>query len=332
MLTSLYRFLFIIFLSCCVFCSILWPNQISAEQSSAKQSAGIQVIRQFGDSITYGYGFVQCAGIPGFCMTYWKYNSQLYQCASCAIYSWGGGYRGWMTELALQPSNQFLFATEGYQCGGSYTAQWETNSMSHDGYPGFRTDQLVPLALLPSNASITLVHAGTNDFVQGKSVSSAETNLTQIVQNLISQNANTKIYVAQIVRFVKPASTCTGCADHSVLNPLVKQYNEWIQSTLANNFAKQVVVVNMYDALQTQTDYSPDGVHPGPVGYQKMACSWIRAIKQMPSSPSDPCNGFSFGETKKQKIPSEPELQKSMPPSELMNQIMQGKSKNVLGP
>ncbi|BDA80272.1 SGNH hydrolase [Leptospira kobayashii] len=333
MFTHIFRFLSTSVLSAIVFYSLLWPTRIAAEPLGVKQSASIPIIRQFGDSITYGYGYVQCYGTPGICMGTTINGGQIQQCMTCAVYMWGGGYRGWMTELALQPSNQFGFATVGYQCGGSYTSQWQTNSMSHDGYPGFRTDQLVPIAMLPSVASITLVHAGTNDFAQGKSVDWATQNLTQIVKNLIQQSGNGTIYVAKIVRFMKPAASCTKCTDNTVLNPLVKTYNEWIDQKLANaigtKFSNQVVIVDMYDALTLATDYSFDGVHPSPAGYQKMACSWIRAIKKMPSLPENPCSGFTFGETKSQTIPSESDLQKSLPQPEFMNRILQGKLKGA---
>ncbi|MBM9546986.1 hydrolase, partial [Leptospira sp. 201903074] len=67
------------------------------------------LIRPFGDSITYGFGF-----------TDWGY---------CPVYSIGqficmppnqavGGYRVWMTEFAIT-NKAFIFATEGYQSGGS---------------------------------------------------------------------------------------------------------------------------------------------------------------------------------------------------------------------
>jgi len=326
MLTYIFRFLSMNVLSVIVFFSSPWSTRIIAEPLVAKQSSGMPIVRQFGDSITYGYGFVMCNGIPGFCTTYWNNGGHIQQCMTCASnYLWGGGYRGWMTELALQPSNQFIFTTEGYQCGGSYSGQWQTNSMSHDGYPGFRTDQLVPIALLPSNASVTLVHAGTNDFIQGKPLDWATQNLSQIVKNLIQQNPNTTIYVAKIVRFMKPAASCMGCTDHTVSNPLVEKYNEWIEQKLVNGisikFSGQVTIVDMYGALQLPTDYSFDGVHPSPAGYQKMACSWIRGIKKMASLPQSPCSGFTFGETKSQIIPSESDLQKSLPSPELMNRI-----------
>ncbi|PKA12819.1 lipase [Leptospira meyeri] len=308
-------------------------THISAEPTPSKlSSANYPIIRQFGDSITFGYGFVQCYGIPGFCMTTINNGGHIQTCSPCAVQEWGGGYRAWMTALALQPANQFVFGTIGYQCGGSNAIQWSTNSMSHDGYPGFRTDQLAPIASLPSIAAITLVHAGTNDFIQGKTVSSATVNLTNIVMNLINQNPATTIYVAQIVRFMKPASTCPTCKDYTFLNPMVEQYNQWISNQLTKTvigFPNQIVIVDMYDALTSASDYSFDGVHPSSAGYQKMACSWVRAIKKMPSMPSSPCSDFSLGETKSLSAPLSSEAEKSLAHPEQIQQIMQGKYKGL---
>lgn len=326
-----FRFYPIILLFGFILFGLSRQTHILAEPIPSKlSSTNYPIIRQFGDSITFGYGFVQCYGIPGICMNYG--NNGQNSCSPCAVQLWGGGYRNWMTVIALQPANQFVFGTVGYQCGGSNAIQWSTNSMSHDGYPGFRTDQLVPIASLPSIADITLVHAGTNDFIQGKSVDRATVGLTYIIQNLITQNPSTTIYVAQIIRYMKPASTCISCKDYSVLNPIVEQYNQWISNQLTKTiigFPNQIVIVDMYDALTSSSDYSFDGVHPSSAGYQKMACSWVRAIKKMPSMPGSPCSDLSLGETKSLSTPLNSDVEKSLPQPELIQQIMQGKYKGL---
>jgi len=45
----------------------------------------------------------------------------------------------------------------------------------------------------------------------------------------------------------------------------------------------------MYSALNG-ANYYWDGVHPNSTGYERMACTWIRAIKGLDANPSDPCS------------------------------------------
>ncbi|MBM9548757.1 hydrolase, partial [Leptospira sp. 201903074] len=152
------------------------------------------LIRPFGDSITYGFGF-----------TDWGY---------CPVYSIGqficmppnqavGGYRVWMTEFAIT-NKAFIFATEGYQSGGSNPQQWITNTQTHDGYPGWRNDQLIKIANYPSFADITLLHAGTNDLLQGKSPNDAVIDLFKVVNSILASNTKTQIFLAKIIR-ISPA-------------------------------------------------------------------------------------------------------------------------------
>ena len=195
----------------------------------------------------------------------------------------GGGYRGFMTLYATQGAG-IVFTTEGYQSGGSYFLQWQTNTQTHDGYPGYRTDQILPISKFASFANVTLIHIGTNDMIQSLkngtiTPSSAFANLQQIVTNVLQQNSKTQIIIAQIIPVVKPV---TGYTDYTAANTNINTYNSYITSSA---FPTSISIVNMNNLLNPSTDYSPDGVHPNYSGYQKMACKWIQEITGISQGP-----------------------------------------------
>jgi hypothetical protein len=246
------------------------------------------IIRPFGDSITFGYSDNFSAS--GFNC----YNNQIWCFYPSVAYGgyFGGGYRGVLTWLAINDTSKIIkpFAAMGNQTGGSSIQQWLTFSQFHDGYPGARTDQMVPYSLIPTPPSMpipvtttTLIHLGTNDIVQGYDtrqtastiVSRAISNLSSIVGNILKTN-NTHVYVAKIIPFVKPKAQCPStnkipCTDYSLANTIVVQYNAQIETTFANQ--KNVSIVDMSNIL-TAGDYSADGVHPELTGYFKIACQW----------------------------------------------------------
>jgi len=294
---------------------------------------GPVLIRPFGDSITFGVGFAN----PTFCPVY-----QTWQSFCTAPWALGGGYRGWMTVLATS-TGQIAFATEGHQSGGSNLQQWILGTQTHDGYPGFRTDELVPAASWLSFSDITLVHAGTNDIAQGKTADQAVTGLYNVLNALLAQNKKTHLFVAKIIQFVPPASDCppvngVPCPNFALLNSVVQQYNSkictgWIN--LPPDLRQRVTIVNMHGVLQTSDEYIFDGVHPNWKGYRKMACAWVRAIKNMNPSPidscvpdppdlPDPCQGLFSSEMDKSFTPTESDL----PSPEFLERIRSGSKPN----
>lgn len=291
--------------------ALILLGSFAAQAEPSYNASGPVLIRPFGDSITYGFGYQGPAdathpergwACPVFGTQTPNLNFQFP--ANCQWpLAYGGGYRGWMTLYALQ-TGQFTFSTEGYQNSGSYWQQWLSASHSHDGYPGARTDQLMAAANLASTAEVTLLHAGTNDIAQcilGQAtcpqpanartpdqVATATFNsLVTLVTTLLAKNENTNIFVAQIIPFAAPASS------NANLNLTVTKYNALIGSSLISKLPaasqSRVKIVNMGAILDPGVDYDQwdffnnkwirDGIHPGALGYWKMACVWVAAIQ-----------------------------------------------------
>lgn len=267
------------------------------------------LIRPFGDSITYGLGFSDW----GLC-----YFAQINQSLCMPPSQLGGGYRGFMTLLATQGIGIY-FTTEGYQSGGSYFLQWQLNTQTHDGYPGYRTDQLINFSNYASFSDYTLIHAGTNDIVQGKSIETASLNLFTIINNLLQMNSRTTLIVAQIIQISSTNQK------YSPLNLQIVAYNNLIQSkwnALPANLQARVKIVNMNGVLNDLQDYSPDGVHPNANGYLKMACKWIGAINASP--PAGACSGLNLESIKRKMNPSNLDENLLLPPKDKVERLLKG--------
>lgn len=305
---------------------IFLSAEVHAEQSSYQAPTSPVLIRPFGDSITFGVGYwwgPNCpvtTAKPGWCTP---------------PLSTGGGYRGWMTWMVLASlgtgiTPPIIFTTEGHQTGGSYNQQWQTSTQDHDGYPGARTDELLPYSKMLSVSSMTLVHLGTNDILQSTPIAKVATNLFANLDNLLAKNTQTHIFVAQIIPFAAPAKGCklgTGpCLNFTVLNGTVTLYNQMIHdkwSALPPEKKDRITVVDMSGLLDPQTDYFTWGIHPNVLGYLKMACTWMRGIKGLTPNPvpapGNWCKGIG------PQMPPMPPMGEPMgPPPEWMKKMMQG--------
>ncbi|TGM81371.1 hydrolase [Leptospira mtsangambouensis] len=273
------------------------------------------LIRPFGDSITYGFGFTDW----GFCPV-----SSIGQFICMPPNQAVGGYRVWMTEFAIT-NKAFIFTTEGYQSGGSNPQQWITNTQTHDGYPGWRNDQLLQIANYASFADITLVHAGTNDLIQGKSPNNAMTDLFKVVNALLAKNPKTQVFLAKIIRISPAAATIL--PNYETLSTNIREYNQLIETNWINtvpSLRSRITLVDMHPILGLPEDYY-DNVHPSPLGYMKISCTWINAIKNQKTNPSDPCYGLNTDQIKSKITPSEQEIQKMQPTKEELDKILNGK-------
>lgn len=244
-----------------------------------RDAATLNVVRPFGDSITFGVGF-----------------SPLAQGLIPMANSAGGGYRGWLTYMFFAGSG-FAFSTTGLLTAGSNYQQATSNTYWHDGYPGWRNDQLTAIAGLntAAPATITLVHAGTNDFLQNAKADEAAQRLTVLLTTLRAKNPQSRLYVAQIILLNSkygngpPGSTA---GNYQQINSRIADYNQNYVPRIAASVTPPAVVAPVVQALTTDADYIGDGIHPSCQGYLKMACAWFGPAtgKPLPST----CSGLGF--------------------------------------
>ncbi|XXX81498.1 GDSL-type esterase/lipase family protein [Sorangium sp. So ce134] len=241
------------------------------------------LIEPFGDSITAGY------------------SSTAFNTPPPGVFYRGAGYRYhmWLTppveDLAFVGGRDDAAAAPILldMAAGAWDGRY------HSGVNGWRVDQLSlqvssgytlnpGASAHPAHPDIILVHAGTNDFIQGADASSVAARLISLLVNLHVKHPNAKILVAQIIPF-DPSVVA-----NAPTNLAIQAYNAAIPGILTNlNGTNNVYsAVDMYSELiQTYTpltwyfqDLYTDSWHPNDAGYRRMASKWSAAIKTIASA------------------------------------------------
>jgi acyl-CoA thioesterase I len=140
----------------------------------------------------------------------------------------------------------------------------------HEGHSGLRTDQIRARInnWLPGNDhDWALIHAGTNDVLQGTSISAARTNLSVIIDRLRARNANVGILLAQVIPNL-PANESAVVALNDEIASLAAQ---------KNTAASPVILVDHYSGFNA-AGQTYDGIHPNDSGEAFMAARWAEAL------------------------------------------------------
>ncbi|MEO5915483.1 MAG: Ig-like domain-containing protein [Luteolibacter sp.] len=205
-----------------------------------------------------------------------------------------GGYR-------KQLENRLKIAGVAFDFVGSRTDNAALGmDPDHSGFPAVRTDEVLAnlssqLALAPD---IVLLHLGSNDILQGVAVATALGNLDLLIDGMISNSPNLKLYVATII----PMTQAWNGRPAAQLNAEVNSYNIGVRNLVRQhaNRGRKVFLVEMNSGI-TLTDPIPannffqpgDGIHPGQAGYKQMGRIWFDAIAA--SALVTPINGsFEF--------------------------------------
>ncbi len=143
---------------------------------------------------------------------------------------------------------------------------------NHEGHWGWRTDEI--LANLPTwlgsyTPDIALIHLGSNDIIQGQSISSTIGELTSIISTLRRKNPKVIVLLAQVIPYGSNYTFSTSIPPLNTQIGLLAQ----AQSTANSN----VVVVDQFTGFSVSAD-TFDGVHPDDSGEEKMATRWANAL------------------------------------------------------
>jgi acyl-CoA thioesterase-1 len=141
----------------------------------------------------------------------------------------------------------------------------------NEGHSGLRTDQIRARLnnWLPGNDhDWALVHAGTNDVLQGTSIPAARTNLSQIIDRLRNANPQVGILLAQIIPNLPENEAA------------VVALNDEIVSLAAQKSTAQspVIVVDQYSGYNT-FNHNYDQIHPNEAGEAIIAMRWLDALR-----------------------------------------------------
>lgn len=144
----------------------------------------------------------------------------------------------------------------------------------HEGHGGFRTDQIragLPGWLPGNEPDWVLLHIGTNDVLQGTSISAAITQIGLIIDILRDANANVGILLAQVIPN-RPGNEASVVALNDGIASLAAQKDQPGTSP--------VIVVDHYSGYSTFT-HNYDEVHPNDAGEAIMAQRWAQALLPM---------------------------------------------------
>lgn len=141
----------------------------------------------------------------------------------------------------------------------------------HDGHSGLRTDEIANRMdnWLPGNDhDWALVHVGTNDVLQGTSITAARASIASIIDILRSANANVGILLAQVIPNL-PANE----ADVAALNDAIVSVAA--EKDLPSE--SPVIVVDHYSGYST-FNHNYDQIHPNDAGEALMAERWFQSL------------------------------------------------------
>lgn len=179
---------------------------------------------------------------------------------------------------------------------GSMDQTWELPTpnpdfdLDHEGHSGWRVDELLsgigyvdPVVGLDSLSvwltlnvpDIVLLHAGTNDMVQGETALSTWREIGRVIDTLQAYNPNVHIYLAKIMG----VGFNVGPAPPGVIAGQIDSLNSIIPDLLPgrNTPTSPITVVDIDAAVDPDVN-TIDGVHPDAAAEAAMAQAWFDAI------------------------------------------------------
>ena len=177
------------------------------------------------------------------------------------------GYRRALYGLLMNGGYHFNFIGSTV----TYTSPPDYNT-NHEGHPGYRADQLLAgLSRWVSEATapdIVLLHAGTNDILQGEGVASTVQDLRLIILTLRYYNPNVKVLISKIIPTSDP-----------VVNEQIEALNVSINniSYSMNTGNSQILIVDHYSGFDADR-LTYDGIHPNSQGSQQIASNFYNAL------------------------------------------------------
>ncbi len=154
--------------------------------------------------------------------------------------------------------------------------------LDHEGHGGWRIDELaegrshqpekgsLPQWLQTYTPDLVLLHAGTNDIIQGGSNGAVHHHdIRKVINILREDNPNVTIFLAKVI----PADFKEGVYE------TVQQFNDTLPGVVADMSTSnsKIILVDQWTGFDVDSD-TYDGLHPDGSGEQKMAQRWFDAI------------------------------------------------------
>jgi lysophospholipase L1-like esterase len=200
----------------------------------------------------------------------------------------GGGYRPPLVESLV--AGRYSSDMVGSQRSGPP----QLYDRDHEGYRGYRIDQIAGLAateLLAYRPGFILLQIGTNDVLQQYELATAPDRLSALIDLITDTAPGARLVVASITPLSDPD-----------LDADARAYNAAIPDIVSAKAAggRLVSFLDLYPVV-TVADLV-DGIHPNQAGYNKMAAAWHATLVGMQEPPppvstrSCPCSIWGPGD------------------------------------
>jgi len=250
-----------------------------------------------GDSITEGWTSTE----PSYRLPFWdlmQARNRAFRMVGNRVGNYGGLQNGLATSSVINtfPANGWPASAQRHAAiSGTYAAEYSQGLLG------------AALASMgPSNVpDIALVHIGSNDVGQNRSVNATAAAISSIIDQLRGANPSVRVLLAQVI----PAGNSVPGSNY----PAVSQLNALIPGLVASkNTAASPVVLVDHNTGYSITDFnmpasfepidmvtlSPDTIHPNVAGQAEMARRWLDAVEQVELPPainiSSPAHGVTI--------------------------------------
>jgi lysophospholipase L1-like esterase len=182
------------------------------------------------------------------------------------------------------------FLNDGAPNPALYPGYFTSFDRDHEGYWGWRTDQIAPIAqglAAAAQPDVVLVHLGTNDIGQqgAAGVANADANLRLVVQNLRAAVPDLTILLARVIPIGPGSSYFANATQVAPLNAAIDD----VAADLGTP-ASPILVVDPNAGFDLGTMMQSDGLHPDQDGEAFLAGVWLAALAPLlpPPDPNGP--------------------------------------------
>ncbi len=180
-----------------------------------------------------------------------------------------GGYRAPLWKMLEDENIDFDFV------GTLNDPRNATFDTGHEGWPGWRVDQLndsVAAWISKTSPDVILLQIGVNDLLQGADVQTVSSRLDKLIGNINAEAPGAKLFVSSIMDVLVPNY-------YKVSLDSVKAYNAQIPVIVKKYNSKQIWFVDINSKSNLGSDdFSEDRLHPNDSGYLKMANAWKQSL------------------------------------------------------
>lgn len=180
-----------------------------------------------------------------------------------------GGYRFPLYNLLTNAG--YIADFVGTQTGNATNGQTE---VEHEGHGGWRIQQISDIMVSVFDAigdpDVILLLIGTNDFGAGDDTANATNRLDALIEKMATNRPYCKIVVANLLERGEPFNTQIQTMFNPAVPNIVQNHRDRGQEVYFTDLRSALTVADM-----------PDNLHPGALGYAKMATNWFGAITNL---------------------------------------------------